>query len=56
MVVDLWIDWTGGECPLSPETSVQIKLRNERTLHGLAMHFRWDWQDIGSDIIAYYQE
>lgn len=48
-----WIEWHGGECPVSPETLVEIRYRNG--VVGLAYAAdRWWRHDIGSgDIVEY---
>lgn len=47
-----WIDWEGGNCPVPGSTIIGVKLRNGRTLTGMAEVFTW--YHVGdSDIIAY---
>ena len=49
-----WIEWHGGECPVAPETRVEVKFRsgecNSKFKAGT-----WNWKHSGwaSDIIAY---
>lgn len=56
---DGWIEWNGGECPVEPNTEVQVKLRNgkEYTYHAQGFHTgRWRHTDPikpSGDIIAY---
>jgi len=50
-----WIEWNGGECPVAPETRVEVKFHNEET-NGLCFAHYWDWNDAdgdGYEIIAY---
>lgn len=53
---DLWIEWSGGDCPVEPEQSVQLRLRDGRQVHGAAKYFQWthDGAGFGADIVAYY--
>lgn len=52
-----WIPWSGGDCPVSPETKVIIRLRDGRESSRLYPFtvWRWNWLDIcpNDDIIAY---
>lgn len=50
-----WIAWNGGECPVSPETEVIVKLRDtESTCYPIeANYFDWSNSDSYCDIIAY---
>lgn len=56
---DGWIDWAGGECPVSPNTWVEVKFREGgRTWDGEA--WTWIWlhdgrggRDPDYDIVAY---
>ncbi len=53
---DGWIEWTGGECPVAAETTVEIKLRSGHTDRDEASHITWfkhDWGARRSDIVAY---
>ena len=53
---DGWIPWSGGECPVAPETLVDTKFRNGSRAFGEAAD-EWDWLHRStlplSDIIAY---
>ena len=51
---DGWIEWSGGECPVSADMSVEVKLRIG-TIMGPdhAEVFNWDHDDASGDIIAY---
>lgn len=53
-----WIDWPGGDCPVAPKQSVQVKLRNGHGVHGFAKYLTWPWAEVenDSDIVAYYLE
>lgn len=54
---DGWIEWGGGECPVGPETEVEIQLRwddvRESTNVIQAGRFPWIWSNDSYDIIAY---
>lgn len=54
-----WIEWNGGECPVDPETVVEVKFRGpavgmepDRDL-AEATCFYWLHDNDCSDIIAY---
>lgn len=51
-----WIEWNGGECPLPPETNVEVRFRNGKT-SCTDDPFYWRWGHLSeasiSDIIAY---
>ncbi len=51
---DCWIDWTGGECPVSPDVSGRVRFSNgdESKFRALGV---WDWECRESDysIVAY---
>jgi hypothetical protein len=54
-----WIAWSGGECPVEPETLVRIKLRGGYYRPPTkAENFRWTYLDEipDYDIIAYKVE
>lgn len=60
--VDGWIEWAGGECPVSPDTYVQYQMREEKReyaarISGLrgtrASDLLWADTNKHSDIIAY---
>ena len=38
-----WIEWAGGECPVPPNTLVEVKLRNGRTAVEKAKRFKWPY-------------
>lgn len=57
-----WIEWTGGECPVAPETIVTPRYRPQGDEHvlgygegspGLAGRFRWSHEGWPGDIIEY---
>lgn len=51
---DGWIHWVGGECPVPPESQVEVSFRNGQSFTYLhAMSLRWKHRDDFSDIIAY---
>ena len=51
----LLLDWSGGECPVPPETHVVVQLRYKDELSALceAGSLVWQHYDNGSDIIRY---
>lgn len=50
-----WIEWQGGECPVDPETLVEIKGGDGAVDKNIAQHWCWDWLDTWpeSNIVAY---
>lgn len=50
---DGWIEWNGGECPVSGNTIVQIKMRDGVKDRDLAKSYSWSNFGIDGDIIAY---
>lgn len=54
-----WKIWNGGECPVAPETMVQVQLRGwtrpvaEAQMIDAADAYGWNWADEADDIIAY---
>ena len=48
-----WIKWHGGECPVSPETMVQVKLRGGIVGELRAGDYRWRCGLGDSDIVEY---
>ena len=49
-----WIDWSGGECPVPPETIVKVELRcGGSELSGLAREYYWNHYDDDGDIVSY---
>lgn len=51
-----WIPWSGGECPVEPESRPSVMYRINRTIDsGLtqARNIRWHHDNGGGDIIAY---
>lgn len=47
------IEWNGGECPVSPDTLVEVRLRNGCLKKNTAACFRWNRRLFGGDIVAY---
>lgn len=49
-----WIKWEGGECPVPPETIVEVRFRNGE-VHGPIPSRGFDWKHevMDDDIIAY---
>jgi len=54
MVEPEWIEWHGGECPVTPEYTVEVRFRDGDVVRDDAPH-RWDWNhlDYHGDIVAY---
>ena len=58
---DGWIEWKGGECPVSPDTEVYWRRRSEEGKPTADMerefkpaaYLRWSHRSASSDIIAY---
>ena len=49
-----WIKWAGGECPVPPETLVEVKLRNgQRHAASYAVCYDWSHDDVDADIMEY---
>ena len=48
-----WIKWSGGECPVPPETMVQVKLRSGIVGELRAGDYRWRRGLGDSDIVEY---
>jgi len=51
-----WIEWKGGECPVAPDTRVEVRLRNgDSYSHASAGWWVWKWRDLKDthDIVAY---
>ena len=52
-----WHGWNGGECPVHPETVVEVRLRDREQEYGImqnrATSFDWTHDDHSSDIIAF---
>ena len=48
------IKWNGGECPVPPDTFVEVKLRKGAvTGPSTASSYEWDHDDDGGDIVEY---
>ena len=49
-----WIEWHGGECPVPPETIVEVKFRNG-TIEPIHAASEYSWIHIagGGDIVEY---
>lgn len=50
---DGWIQWNGGECPVSGKTIVEVKLEDGDHVTGSADCFEWNRDENMLDIIAY---
>lgn len=54
-----WIIWNGGDCPVSPDTIVQVQFRDwtrdegENCSTKKADKWSWNWSSDHYDIIAY---
>jgi len=50
---DRWIPWPGGECPVAPETEVEIKFSDGVVIRPRASSVRWNHINTLGDIVAY---
>lgn len=52
---DGWIEWAGGECPVHPDTRVEIEYRDgdPTSSFGSAYGWRWNHQGTAGDIVRY---
>lgn len=52
---DGWIEWSGGECPVPPDTLVEVLFRNGETDYTVqdAATYCWDHVKCDQDIISY---
>jgi hypothetical protein len=51
---DVWIQWNGGDCPVLPDTAVEIRFRDGFTHRSNAAgHWKWIHCGGASDIDAY---
>lgn len=55
---DGWITWTGGECPVPGQVTVEYKMRDvvfpeEKTFRDRAHYLTWAHENQASDIMAY---
>lgn len=48
-----WIEWGGGECPVSGDTYVEAMLRNGFEDTAKASEWNWKHDEEGGDIVAY---
>ena len=48
-----WIKWDGGECPVPPNTTVNVKFRGGDAMEAFADDLYWYHDDDGSDIVEY---
>lgn len=50
-----WIEWQGGECPVDPETRVDVRRTYGDQYYGLLACDAggWGWRGSRRDIIAY---
>jgi len=48
-----WIEWKGGECPVPPDTMVEVRNRSGVQSRDFAGYFRWDEIDNFIAIVAY---
>ena len=50
-----WIKWDGGECPVPPDTRVEVKCRSGKVLKPRhAYRYRWKHIDSNADIVSYH--
>jgi hypothetical protein len=50
-----WIKWDGGECPVPPDTLVDIRIRDGYEAIGEDVAKGWNWKHhmLRNDIVAY---
>jgi hypothetical protein len=49
-----WTQWSGGECPVDPETKVDLRLRNGELIQGyIARNGGWTHHNHSDDFVAY---
>ena len=49
-----WIKWEGGDCPVPPDASVEVKLRSGNVMGPRpAYRYRWKHIDSNSNIVEY---
>ena len=49
-----WIEWSGGDCPVTPETQIEAEFRCGTTDIGAAQYFKWSHGlATGYDIMRY---
>ena len=51
--VGVWVYWRGGECPVSADTPVEVKLRNDDFWTQTAGRIEWSNENRLSDVVAY---
>lgn len=56
-----WIEWKGGPCPVHPETTVEIRLRDDDRVGGLAGNYYWrhgcqipEWEIVAYRVVEDY--
>lgn len=52
-VMNEWIEWNGGGCPVEPSVFVEYECRNGYGSTRQASAIEWEHYDIGDDIIRY---
>jgi hypothetical protein len=50
---NFWFGWNGGECPVHPETEVEVMTSAGSILSRQAGLFNWNYPDMPSTIIAF---
>ena len=50
---DGWIEWSGGECPVSGDPVVDVKFMDGETAFGHSNEWIWSINDVNGDIVAY---
>lgn len=48
-----WIDWNGGDCPVPKETEVKIQMRDGSEAQDYAGRLHWDHLNFLGDILKY---
>ena len=51
---DVWIEWSGGQCPVDDNATVSTELRDgSHQTKRKAFFLDWDHDDVGGDIVKY---
>jgi len=51
--LEIWINWTGGPCPVSPDTRVEVVTREGEQAQDTADAFYWTDCGRAKDVIGY---
>lgn len=48
-----WIEWSGGKCPVTPTTEIEVHFRDDTYQFGVGNEYFWSQYGEPDDIIAY---